>query len=641
VKRHAPVLLLFAVLAVAMTWPLARQLGSAVANMGDPLINTWILDWDWYATFHHPLSLFQANAFYPARYALAFSENLYGIALFLFPLRALGVSPVAAMNVAMLAGFALCGFVAYLLGWYVTVSRWAGVAAGVFYAFVPFRFGHLSQVQFVWGWPLPLLLLALLHYQRQPTRRNAVLFGAAFVLNGLASIHLLLFGSVAIAIAALILRPRWLPLIIATTVSMLILLPFLIPYWRASKLYGMERSAAETMHYSAQPADWLEPAAENRLYGGAATADPERRLFPGAIALIALVIGIAGFLLRRAKGKGERARLTPLPFALSPFLALSWLLLGLLGSLGLHTFFHRFLFAWVPGFKAIRVPARWAIVAYVGLALLVALATAMLPRLRWLVAVLLLLELRAAPVRWQLLPSDTPPVYGWLNETKPRAIVELPVRERLNDYVYLLRATVHHRPIANGISGFDPPERQRLADLSLDELRRLGIDTIVLHADMADPATWEWVRRERPRFVRRFDSPAGNGDWVFSTIRGEAAPPVPPGFNGATFGLLQYPQIGETLKGAAFFSGFALSPYGIRRVDLLFDNGARRIRADLIPDPGLSQRYPFYDATTRPRFVKGLARRPPDIREETDVQVEIEDGNGRITRLLSHPFRWP
>src|SRR5258706_3004633 len=272
-----------------MTWPLARNLSSAVANTGDPLINIWILDWDWYATLHPPLSLFQANAFYPATYALAFSENLYGIALFLFPLRALGVGPVAAMNVAMLLGFALCGFAAYLLGWYVTRSTAAGIAAGVFYAVVPFRFGHLSQVQYVWGWPLPLLLLALLHYARQPTRRNAALFALAFVLNGLANVHALLFGSVAIALTALILRPRWRPLMLATAVTMLVLLPFMVPYWRASKLYGMQRSAEETMHYSAVPGDWLRVPQESRTYArwlDNPTYEAERKLFPGALAIV-------------------------------------------------------------------------------------------------------------------------------------------------------------------------------------------------------------------------------------------------------------------------------------------------------------------------------------------------------------------
>src|SRR5258708_6865535 len=278
-----------------MTWPLARNLGSAVANTGDPLINIWILDWDWYATLHHPFSLFQANAFYPARCALAFSAKLHGIALFLFPLRIVGVGPVGAMNVAMLAGFALSGFAAYLLGELATRSTVAGIAAGVFYAFVPFRFVHLSQVQFVWGWPLPLLVYALLRYERKPTGANAALFGVVFVLNGLANIHALLLGSVAIAITVLIVRPRWRLLLAATALSVLVLLPFLVPYWRASKLYGMQRSAQETMQYSAVASDWLHVAQESRVYARRLmdpAIDPERRLFPGALAI---VLGLAGF----------------------------------------------------------------------------------------------------------------------------------------------------------------------------------------------------------------------------------------------------------------------------------------------------------------------------------------------------------
>ena len=100
-KQHAAAFILFAFLAIVMTWPLLPNIGRAVAYPGDPYINTWVLDWDWYATFHQPGRLFQANIFYPAKYSLAFSENLYGIALFLFPLRALGVGAVAAMNTAL------------------------------------------------------------------------------------------------------------------------------------------------------------------------------------------------------------------------------------------------------------------------------------------------------------------------------------------------------------------------------------------------------------------------------------------------------------------------------------------------------------------------------------------------------------
>src|SRR2546423_165032 len=133
---------LFAALALLMTWPLARNLRTAVAYPGDPYINAWILDWDWYATLHQPLHLFQANAFYPAKDSLAFSENLYGIALLLFPLRALGIGPLTAHNAAVLLGFAFSGFAAFLLGRMISGSAPAGIAAGIFYAFVPFRFTH-------------------------------------------------------------------------------------------------------------------------------------------------------------------------------------------------------------------------------------------------------------------------------------------------------------------------------------------------------------------------------------------------------------------------------------------------------------------------------------------------------------------
>jgi hypothetical protein len=653
VKRHAPAGLLFTALAVVMTWPLARNLGSAVANTGDPLINIWILDWDWYATLHHPLSLFQANAFYPAKYALAFSENLYGIALFLFPLRALGVGAVGAMNVAMLLGFALSGIAAYLLGELVTRSAAAGIAAGVFYAFVPFRFSHLSQVQFVWGWPLPLLLYALLRYKREPTGSNAALFGLVFVLNGLANIHAFLFGSVAIAITALIVRPRWRLLLVSTTLSMLLLLPFLVPYWRASKLYGMQRNAQETMQYSARAGDWLHVSQESRVYARwlmDPSIDAERRLFPGALAIVLALGGLWAGLQPSLKGRREEGAATGV--------ALAWVALGYAGSLGLHTFFHRCLFDWVPGFRAIRVPARWAIVAYVGLAVLVALGTEALGRVRWAVIVLLLVELHAAPLRWQLLPSEVPPVYKWLATEKPHAVLELPIRDQLADYFYLLGATAHHRRIANGISGFDPPEFQRLNELShatpisdalAGELRSIGVDTLIVHGDRANASIRDWLRRERLPYAGRFDSAEGNGDWVFrmdgrSAAHRDVLDRYLSGgttYNASTFGVLQFPQSGETIRRGAFFSGYALSPYGIKRVDLLFDNGAVRLPATLIADPGLSRLYPWYDATPLPRFVAGFPTRPPGVRAETDVQVEIEDGKGGVTRLLSHVFVWP
>src|SRR5688500_13814182 len=179
-RRHAVAAVFFIVAATVMTWPLGRLMDRAVSDPGDPFINIWILDWDHFATFRAPLSLFHANVFHPARYALAFSENLYGIALLLIPFRLAGLEPIAAYNVAMLLGFAFSGFGAYLLGYRLTRSFPAALAAGVFYAFVPFRFTHITPVQHIWGGWMPLLLAALLAYIDAPGWRRAVIFAAVF-----------------------------------------------------------------------------------------------------------------------------------------------------------------------------------------------------------------------------------------------------------------------------------------------------------------------------------------------------------------------------------------------------------------------------------------------------------------------------
>ncbi len=322
-----------------MTWPLVTHVSTAVAYPGDPYINTWILDWDWYATLHQPLHLFDANAFHPAKDSLAFSENLYGIAMAVFPLRLLGVDALTAHNIALLLGFAFSGFGMFVLGRLVSGSTAAGVAAGVFYAFVPFRFTQLPHVQHVFAGWVPMLLAALLHYARRPAWDRAALFGMALLFNGLSNIHWLLFGTIAVALTVPIALPRrrhWAAIITAAVIAFILLVPFLAPYATVSKLYGMRR-AAEIAEFSARPRDWLNPGVSNRLYRHFADTrvDPERWLFPG---VLAIAFAAAGLIAQR-----ERR-----PIAVAAL----WIALGVVGSFGLHPLF--------AGFGAVRVfPAQW------------------------------------------------------------------------------------------------------------------------------------------------------------------------------------------------------------------------------------------------------------------------------------------
>lgn len=618
---HAAVAVLFIALAAVMTWPLAYNIGRAVAWPGDPFINIWILDWDWYATFHQPLSLFQANAFHPHQLSLAYSENLYGVALLLFPLRAVGVSAIAAYNIAMLAGYAFCGFAAYLLGRYVSGSAWGGIAAGVFYAFLPFRFTHASHVQHVWGGWLPLMLYLLLRYNAAPSWKRAAMFAAAFLMNGLTSIHALLFGAVAIAVSS---KPRR-EVVVCTFIACLILLPFLIPYMQVAKLYGMERNWEEVRQFSATPLDWV--LSKN-------SPEPERWLYPGFLCFVVAAMGL-------------RNRV-----------AWIWIVLGFVGSLGANTFFHRLLFEYVPGFRAIRVPARWAVIAYVGIAILVALGASRWRRLAPLIAIAFVIELWSAPFRWYMAIPEAPPVYDWIAKTKPQAILELPMGGDF-EYVYMLRSTAHRRPMLNGVSGFAPPEYTRLkaasesADISdsfIDDLRRLGADTVVVHSYGMRDNVIPWLRRELARerlsFVDRFDNGIG-GDWVFrlggpgnDDPRLTAFLDGKPTLNELPFGRMDHPDPGTDFTDGEGFVGWAMSPYGIREVTLLFNNGLIRQRVNFFEDADLKRLFPFYDATTHPRFSRVYDRRPPGVWEDTDVQVEVVDGKGRRVRFDDRPFHW-
>src|SRR5712691_5790167 len=275
----------------------------------------------------------------------------------------------------------------------------------------------------------------------------------------------------------------------------------------------MQRSWQETMSFSALPTDWIVSNAHNRLYASLRDpgVDAERWLFPGALALL---LGAGALIV----SPDRRALRIPV----------AWILLGFFGSLGLHNILHRFLFTHVPGFRAIRVPARWAVIAYVGLAILVAIAVEITGRLRaWgpvLLTIAFVCELWSAPVLWYMGVSHLPPVEKWIAENRPRALIELPM-DPDDEYDAMLRATAHHRPMVNGVSGFSPPEYNHVrtlmekgSDALVPELARLGVTDVIVHADNFRPVGRYWLaralHRDKLSFLRRFDSGVA-GDWLF------------------------------------------------------------------------------------------------------------------------------
>jgi hypothetical protein len=579
-KRHLTIFAAFLVLAIALTWPLALHLDTAVPDRGDPLLNAWIIDWVCHALTHSPLHLYDAPIYYPGKYPLAYSENMVGIALLVLPFHLAGLSALTTYNIALLLGFAFSAYGAFVLARLVTGNSAGSFLAGVFFAFASFKLAHIQHVQIIWSGWLPLMLAALLSYRRAPSNKRAALLSAAFLMNGLTNIYWLMFGGFALVVTIVFLRLFSKRLFVALSIACLLLLPFLIPYALVAREYGAGRTTGESRGGSASPVDWLVPSSRNAVYGP--LADPalhrdERELFPGVVVLLlamfalverrALSPPVSGEILgglRARRSTGTTAldiaivvglvltylttvqdRITlgsfsfsgpDVPAMLTVILliirfrprwersdenvAVLWVVVGFVASLGWNAFLHPFLFRLFTPFRATRTPARWAVIAYVGLAVLAAIGYAAL-KTRWKPLLLALAIIEVIPsIKWDHLDPRVAPVYTWLAKERPGVVLELPIIAHGVPYEYILANSVHRGPIINGASGWETPLhkvlREKEAKLEYDDAFVTPADIVIVHearlTNEQKAALAPLLARLTP--LRRFGS-----DAVFKTRR--------------------------------------------------------------------------------------------------------------------------
>jgi hypothetical protein len=170
------------------------------ADDPDTHLFMWTLAWDAHAFARQPLSMFEANIFYPNRNTLAYSENLIGSAIFVAPVLWLTGNPVLAVNAVSLLSCTLCGLGAYLLGRRVGLSTAAALLCGVIFAFSPPRFFRMGQLHLTTVQWIPFALASLHRYLDEGRRRDLHATAAFFTLQTLSSGHGAVFLIVAIAI---------------------------------------------------------------------------------------------------------------------------------------------------------------------------------------------------------------------------------------------------------------------------------------------------------------------------------------------------------------------------------------------------------------------------------------------------------
>jgi hypothetical protein len=498
---HAPhrrtpwVAALFVALTLVATYPIVKAPASyAYFDHSDAQLNMWIMAWDAHALRTDPLHLFNANIFYPRRDTLAYSETLLGYLPLFGPILWLRGSPALAFNVVLLFSFAASGFGMYLLARHLTGRDWPAVVAGIVYAFVPYRFVHIPQIQLEAMEWMPLALLSLHLFVERGRLRYAAGFGAAVVLGTLCCVYYGVFLAAAsvIAFAALAItdrrarEPRTLiVLVLVGCVAAVVLAPLIGEYLRVEHKLGFERSISEISERSADAASYLSSTAPlHQAFGRSLLPQPHDFLFPGLVALVLATVG--AIVPARRSIALTYAAIAVFGFAAS---------FGPDGLWGI--FVYRPLYALVPVFHGLRQVSRFGVLVMLGLSVLVAFGCAAVeprwPRRRDLwqlaIAALVFLEVCPAPLRWDrpggvqmTRVPDTPDVYRWLAQQPGEfSVLELPFpREsqvwRNARYVYW--STAHWHSLVNGYSGFAPPgyaSLQRIVSVFPDNLSRQAL----------------------------------------------------------------------------------------------------------------------------------------------------------------------
>lgn len=523
--RLLPVLLLYIGLTAAVTWPQVLQVSSHVADVGDPLLNTWALAWVAHQVTFAPAHLFDANIFHPERRTLAYSETLIAPGLLGAPLLWLGAGPVEVYNLLFLAGFALSGLTMALLVFELTGRTSAALVSGAVFAFLPWRIDHYSHFQLLQTQWMPLALLGLHRTVTHGRVRDGVLMGAGVGLQALTSMYNAVFLGLFMVPVALVLvrvgrmtRRMGVALAASLVVAGLLAAPAVIAHLKAREVVG-ERSRGEAEANSAVWTDFLASVPYSKLHGDWSKpfGGPERRLFPGFVALLLTLVAIWPPL--------SRARVA---YVLGALVAADL-------TLGFNGWLYPSLYDNLVALRGLRVPARMGLMVGAALAVLAGFGMARLAgRMsvrgeRVLAAALIagvLTDVWVAPLGLTRVAEDAPLIYFDMlrdkgdpprttlarraSDPRPAVLLELPIQRDAPTYMYY--STFHWQTLVNGYSGFfsgryiDLSNRLREfpAEDSAALLGSLGVRYLTVHGEFLAPDEYQRITRRLDRMGPEF-----------------------------------------------------------------------------------------------------------------------------------------
>jgi hypothetical protein len=491
--KTSAIVLAFAGLTVAMTWPLLSPTARAVPDSDDAYFSVWRLAWVAHQLPRDPWHLFDANIFYPSSAALAYSDAMLLVAAAGAPAVWSGVSPAVVHNILIGAAFVSSMWAAFLLARDLTGSARAAWLAAIFFGLAPYRFAHIGHLELQWVMWMPLGLWALHRYVTAPTARRALAVGGAVAAQTLCSIYYGVFLTFYLVVAALILcaihptgRRRAMALAPVMVVPLVVVLAIYGPPYLQSRQQHGARQLSEISDYSASPSDFLRVSPHNRLRGRSQSgpAPDERSLFPGTAPLL---LAAAAFV--------------------PPVAPSAWMYLGLTtvsvdAALGMNGLLFPVLQRLVPPLTSLRAPARFGVLVLLSVSILAAYGAAKIvaarPRVATtfvaIVTLLSVAEFWSSPLGVRANQASPTEAHRWLSyQPAGTVVVEMPVPKNealwLYETTYLIRSMHHWQPLVNGYSGFAPQQYMRTLetlrgfpdDRSIERLRELKVRFILLN----------------------------------------------------------------------------------------------------------------------------------------------------------------
>ncbi|HET7478383.1 MAG TPA: hypothetical protein VFJ72_02580 [Rubrobacteraceae bacterium] len=558
VSEHLFALALYTALAVVFTYPLAFNM-DRVDGAGDPAVMVWSMAW-----IQHALttgaSLYDANIFYPTQNALAYTDLLLPSAVITTPLYLATDNPLLSFNVVLLLTYVLSGYATFLLVRRLLGGRpyalLAALFAGAVYALCPYRYGHITQLNTMTTYWLPLILLFMHRYLEDGRRfRDMLLVGLFFTLNVLSGLYYGVFAVLMMASFYLLWsfmhreppKVRDLALGIPVFAAFGAVLALVLgPYIALSGASDHARDISTVAGGSFVPAAILTSVPESWFLGWTPEVlgithenrKPvyELTLYPGLAVTALAVYG----LLRRNR--------VAIHSALYALLGLVIFIFSCGPAIPVGDSFiplpYYLLYEFVPGFGNLRVPARmWAIVMLCIAVLAGFGLRALMQRLGGKKALLALavISLFTAFEFVPKLPIDRyidrgpatiEPAYRYLADRAPGAVVaEVPFAspaDAFRETPRMYRSTFGWWRLVNGYASYFPDGYTETRDAlntlpspeSLKELRRLGVEYVVVHPDQYDVDGMDG--EEMSRKVGREPSlqrVAGDGETVLFRVK--------------------------------------------------------------------------------------------------------------------------